>query len=60
MGELNITKAASAFSELCRVETTIRATPEIVWAILTDARNFPRWNSTVTAIEGEIREEGQL
>ena len=43
-----------------RVEASIRATPEIVWAILTDAKNFPRWNSTVTSIEGEIREGGQL
>ena len=44
----------------CRVEASIRATPEIVWAILTDAKNFPRWNSTVTAIEGEIRDGGRL
>ena len=44
----------------CRVEASIRATPEIVWAILTDAKNFPRWNSTVTAREGEIRDGGRL
>lgn len=60
MKELKITKTAGAFSLLCRVEAGIRATPEIVWAILTDAGNFPRWNSTVTAIEGEIREGEKL
>ena len=60
MKELKITKIAGAFSLRCRVEAGIRATPEIVWAILTDARNFPRWNSTVTAIEGEIREGEKL
>jgi len=31
-----------------------------VWALLTDADGFPRWNSTVTQIEGEIREGGPL
>jgi hypothetical protein len=25
-----------------------------VWALLTDAKRFPVWNSTVTSIEGEI------
>lgn len=60
MKELKITKSAGAFSLACRVEAEIHATPATVWAILTDAKNFPRWNSTVTAIEGEIREGGQL
>ena len=27
-----------------------------IWTLLTDARNFHRWNSTVSAIEGEIRD----
>jgi hypothetical protein len=31
-----------------------------VWSLLTDAERFPRWNSTVTRIEGEIREGGRL
>ena len=35
---------------------TIRADAETVWALLTDAKGFPRWNSTVTSIEGEIAE----
>jgi uncharacterized protein YndB with AHSA1/START domain len=44
----------------CRVDVTIHASPERVWSILTDARGFPRWNSTVKSLEGEIREGGRL
>ena len=40
----------------CAVEVNIRAGAETVWTLLTDAKSFPRWNSTVTAIDGEIRE----
>ncbi|HSO33794.1 MAG TPA: SRPBCC domain-containing protein, partial [Labilithrix sp.] len=30
------------------------AAPERVWALLTDAADFPRWNSTVSSIKGSI------
>jgi hypothetical protein len=33
---------------------TIRARPEAVWALLTDAAGYPSWNSTVTKIDGRI------
>jgi len=36
----------------CR--TTMRATPERIWAILTDAARYPAWNPTVTRIDGRI------
>jgi hypothetical protein len=32
----------------------INASAETVWALLTDAAGYPRWNSTVEAIEGRI------
>lgn len=51
-----ITKTDGTFSLACRVEINIHATSERVWGLLTDARGFPRWNSTVTSIEGQIRE----
>ena len=35
-------------------ETLIRAKPETVWRILTDAPNYPAWNTTVTKVEGTI------
>jgi uncharacterized protein YndB with AHSA1/START domain len=44
------------FSRETSVSTTIFADPAIVWALLTHASDFPRWNSTVTSIHGEIRE----
>jgi hypothetical protein len=44
----------------CAVEVNIGATPDIVWTLLTDAGGFPRWNSTVTGIEGQIREGERL
>jgi hypothetical protein len=44
----------------CAVEVNIRALPDIVWRLLTDAAGFPRWNSTVTGIEGQIREGERL
>ncbi len=49
-----------AFSMGCVVKVTISAPATAVWAILTDAAAFPRWNSTVTNIEGEICEGARL
>lgn len=34
--------------------TTIQASPGAVWAILTDASAYPRWNTTVSKVEGTI------
>lgn len=34
--------------------TTIAATPETIWAILTDASRYPEWDPTVDRIEGRI------
>src|SRR5258706_5344865 len=36
------------------VTTSIRATPEKIGAILTDAERYPAWNPTVTKLEGRI------
>ena len=54
--EPKITKTDGAFSMACGVAVNIRAKAERIWGILTDAKDFPRWNSTVTKIEGQIRE----
>jgi len=45
---------------VCRVEVDIRATAETIWELLTNAEGFPNWNSTVTKIEGQIREGERL
>jgi hypothetical protein len=48
------TKTASTFRMQCSVEISIRAAPEHIWALLTDAVKFPSWNSTVTRVDGTI------
>jgi hypothetical protein len=60
MSEPTITRTRSAFSLACGVDVVIRAGAERVWRLLTDAKSFPRWNSTVSGIEGEIREGARL
>jgi len=44
----------------CRVDIDIHASAQRVWSLLTNAAGFPRWNSTVTRIDGEIRDGGRL
>lgn len=60
MQDPRTSETRTVFSLACRVEAHIRAKPERVWNLLTDAKDFPRWNSTVTAIEGQIREGEKL
>jgi len=54
------TQSRTAFSMTTAVTVDIQASPDIVWTILTNAKEFPRWNSTVSGIEGEIREGERL
>ena len=42
------------------VSTVIRATPEAVWAILTDGASWTTWNPTVTKMVGTIVPNGKL
>jgi hypothetical protein len=34
--------------------TTIQAAPDTIWRILTDAPEYPSWNTTVTRVDGRI------
>jgi uncharacterized protein YndB with AHSA1/START domain len=43
------------FSRETSVSIKIQADPATVWKLLTTAADFPRWNSTVVSIEGEIK-----
>jgi hypothetical protein len=60
MNEPKISQTRSAWSMACRVELNISAKAERVWRLLTDAKDFPRWNSTVRSIDGQIRDGEQL
>lgn len=47
-------KSKRTFSMQVAVGININATPEKIWALLTNAKDFPRWNSTIQEIDGNI------
>lgn len=48
------TSTRSVFSMEVAVSIHIQAEPEYLWALLTNANDFPRWNSTILRIDGTI------
>lgn len=44
------------FSRETSVSIDIKADATIVWTLLTNAPDFPRWNSTIISIEGDIKQ----
>ncbi len=48
------------FSRETAVSIDIQADKSIIWALLTNANDFPRWNSTVIAIEGTIAKDEKI
>lgn len=48
------TTVRSTFSRQTSVRTDINADPSIIWALLTNASDYPRWNSTIISIDGKI------
>jgi len=51
-GRANKTK--SAFRMEYSAGINIQAKPDRVWTLMTNAGDFPRWNSTIKSIEGKI------
>ncbi len=49
------TTKKKTFSRETTVRIDINADASVVWALLTNASDFPRWNSTVVSVEGEIK-----
>ncbi|MBI1282003.1 MAG: SRPBCC domain-containing protein [Anaerolineaceae bacterium] len=45
----------TTFSRTCSVTTNIRAKPEVIWGLLTNAADMPKWNSTIISVEGSIK-----
>ena len=60
MEEPKVTQTHETFSLTCGVVINIRAKAAGIWKLLTDAEGFPRWNSTVAGIQGQIREGERL
>ena len=54
--EIEFAQVKNTFSMSCRVEIKIHANAEKIWKLLTDAEKFSSWNSTVSAIDGNIQE----
>ncbi len=44
----------TTFHRETSVSIEIKSDSTIVWALLTKASDYPRWNSTITSIEGNI------
>lgn len=44
----------STFSRTTSVSIDIHADSSVIWALLTNASDYARWNSTVISIEGKI------
>ncbi len=41
-------------SKEIKTQITINASPEKVWSILMDFKNYPQWNPFIKTIEGEV------
>ncbi len=54
------TTVKKTFSRETSVRIDIRSDAAIVWTLLTNAADFPRWNSTVISIEGDIQLGGKI
>ena len=48
------------FSRQTDIRTIIDSSPGRIWLLLTNAEDFPRWNSTIIALNGKIEEGGRL
>ena len=42
------------FSRTTSIGQTINADLGVIWALLTDSKNYPYWNSTIVSIDGTI------
>lgn len=47
-------KTKSTFRMVYAVGHNIQAKPQRLWALLTNAQDLPRWNSTIKSMEGSI------
>ena len=48
------------FSRETAISIDIQADKSIIWALLANASDYPRWNSTVISIDGTITKGGKI
>jgi uncharacterized protein YndB with AHSA1/START domain len=48
------------FSRQTTISNTLKADVAIIWALLTNASDMARWNSTLISVEGDITEGGKI
>ncbi|MGF1473924.1 MAG: SRPBCC family protein [Rubrobacteraceae bacterium] len=48
------------FSRETTISADIQAPPAVVWALLTNAPDYARWNSTVISVDGDIKPENRI
>jgi hypothetical protein len=48
------------FSRETAVSIDIQSDKSIIWALLTNAGDYPRWNSTIISMEGKIAPGGKI
>ena len=54
------TTVHETFNRETTVSIDIKADKAIIWTLLTNASDYPRWNSTIISIEGEIAEGNKI
>lgn len=57
---MQATTSRKTFRMECSISADIRATPETIWQILTNAKDYTRWNTTIISFEGSIRQGAQI
>jgi hypothetical protein len=53
-------KRQTTFRQECSIAVKIRATPSRIWGLLTNTKEMPSWNSTLTRIEGDVKVDSRL
>jgi len=51
---VELIKKTSTMKKEIKTEILIKASPQIVWSILTDFENYPHWNPFIKSIKGKV------
>ena len=54
MTNIKATTTKKTFSRETSVSVEIKSSADKIWKVLTDIVNYPKWNSTIVSISGEV------